>query len=103
MEIIFSTQPETIVDILKSAQSIQAKLSEAINDDIDSCEEFDDHILAPINSDALKTVQKIEQLIANMLIKDIDGQIRSKFEEITLIDALAGRETPLKRILARTK
>lgn len=99
----FIIDPEELAGILNSTTAARNKIYEYIDDEISSCDEFDDHTLAPIHSDALRAVQKIEKLITDILIGDTNGAVRSKFEEIILIDTLAGRETPLKRILLKTK
>ena len=100
---LISLRAKNLYELLTLARKADQSLRDLINDDIDSSEEFDNHVLSGNSQQTYKVVRTIEKLLADELQFDVDGQFRSELEKLFLIDSLKYGKSELKRLLSKRK
>jgi hypothetical protein len=92
-----------LYELLKSAKTAHTQLRDLIEDDVDSCDDDEDHLLHNFSSNAYKVLRSVENLIIKELQNDIDGELRSEFEKLATFDVLKSGQNPIKYILKIAK
>jgi hypothetical protein len=100
-EKLLSSRAKSIYELIASANLAQNALSDQINDDIESSEDFDQHSLAPYHRNAYSLLRQIEQLLVIELSCDLDGKFKNELEKLLVLDVLKGNGNHLRAILNR--
>ena len=100
-EKLLALRAKSIYELLVSARLTHTALSDQIDDDIESSDDFDQHPLASYAKNAYSVVKQIEQLLINELSYDLDGKFKTELEKLLVLDGLKGNKNPLKSILNR--
>jgi hypothetical protein len=90
-----------LYELLLSARSAHSELSDEINDDIESSDDFDEHPLATNAANAYSVVIKLEQLLMTELSYDYSGNFRTELEKLVLMDGLKGNKNELRSIFKK--
>lgn len=92
-----------LYELLKLARTAHAALREQIDDDVDSCEDEEDHPFHIHSSNAHRVLRAVENIIVIELQHDSTGLLRSEFEKLAMVDVLKNNQSPIKHILKVTK
>ena len=100
-EKLLALRAKSIYESIISARLVHTALSEQIDDDIESSDDFDHHPLASYAKNAHSTVISIEQLLIIELSFDLNGKFKDELEKLLVLDVLKGSKNPLRAILNR--
>jgi hypothetical protein len=98
---LLALRAKLLYELVVSARSAHSELSEEINDEIESSNDFDEHPLATNAANAYSVVLKIEQLLMTELSYDYSGDFRTELEKLVLLDGLKGKNNALRAILKK--
>jgi hypothetical protein len=92
-----------LYELLKLASAAHSALRNQIEDDVDTCEDDEDHPLRSHSSNAHRVLRAVENTIIKELQHDTTGSLRSEFEKLATVDVLKNNQSVIKHILKVTK
>jgi hypothetical protein len=98
-----AVRAKQLYELLKLANAAHTALREQIDDDVDTCEDDENHPLHSHSSNAHRVLRAVENTIIKELHHDSTGLLRSEFEKLAMVDVLKNNQSSIKHILKTTK
>jgi hypothetical protein len=90
-------------ELLQVSNAAHTALREQIDDDVDTCEDEEDHSLHSHSSNAHRVLRAVENTIIKELQHDSTRLLRSEFEKLAMVGVLRNNKSAIKHILKITK
>jgi hypothetical protein len=97
-----SKRAKQLYELLKLANAAHTALRDQIEDDVDTCEDEEDHPLHSHSSNAYRVLRAVENTIIKELQHDSTGLLRSELEKFAMVDVLKDNQSLIKHILKIT-